>query len=166
MASTRNVCLIGQIRNRFLSPYSSLQFAVKEKQCYNTKGVVAVYPRQSSELFPRTARLLCPRRIVAGCLIPFSRRKFAQMIQLHHPDMKLSNGTVHIVPTDLRTMIHTNPRVHTVWEDITPLARNEWICWIEDAKKPETRARRIAVAKSKMLAGARRPCCWAGCPHR
>ena len=48
-------------------------------------------------------------------------------------------------------------------EDITPLARNEWICWIIDAKKPETRTRRINIMLDKFFKGERRPCCWAGC---
>lgn len=80
--------------------------------------------------------------------------------------MKFSQGVVHKIPSDLSAMISTSPKVCEVWEDITPLARNEWICWIEDAKKPETRKRRIKVAKSKMIAGKHRPCCWSGCPHR
>jgi uncharacterized protein YdeI (YjbR/CyaY-like superfamily) len=63
-------------------------------------------------------------------------------------------------------MIEATPKVRALWEDITPLARNEWICWIEEAKKQETREKRIKVGKSKMLSGMRRPCCWAGCPHR
>lgn len=75
-------------------------------------------------------------------------------------------GAVHRVPNDLLGAIRLALRAFAVWEDITPLARNEWICWIESAKKAETRARRIKVAQDKMKKGMRRPCCWAGCPHR
>jgi uncharacterized protein YdeI (YjbR/CyaY-like superfamily) len=56
--------------------------------------------------------------------------------------------------------------VLTAWEDITPLARNEWICWIESAKKAETRSRRIEWGCSSLKDGKRRPCCWPGCAHR
>jgi uncharacterized protein YdeI (YjbR/CyaY-like superfamily) len=80
--------------------------------------------------------------------------------------MKISHGVVHKTPDDLRTALMGSRAMHTAWEDITPLARNEFICWILDAKKPETRARRIAIAKDKLLHGERRPCCWAGCTHR
>lgn len=79
---------------------------------------------------------------------------------------KLPDGTVHKLPKDLRAMIEATPKVRALWEDITPLARNEWICWVEEAKKQETRERRITVGRSKMLGGMRRPCCWAGCTHR
>lgn len=79
---------------------------------------------------------------------------------------KISNGVVHNVPEDLQKMILSESSVLALWEDITPLARNEWICWVEDAKKAETRARRIEVGRSKMLDGKRRPCCWPGCKHR
>ena len=78
----------------------------------------------------------------------------------------IPGGTVHRMPADVKKMILSTPKVLALWEDITPLARNEWICWIEDAKQAETRVRRIKVGKSKMLSGMRRPCCWAGCMHR
>lgn len=74
--------------------------------------------------------------------------------------------TLHKMPTDLRQAIEMDPVARAVWSDITPLARNEWICWVTSAKKIETRGRRIEVGLDKMRRGMRRPCCWAGCPHR
>jgi hypothetical protein len=53
-----------------------------------------------------------------------------------------------------------------VWEDITPLARNEWICWVISVKKPETRREHIVRACAELKEGIRRPCCWIGCIHR
>jgi uncharacterized protein YdeI (YjbR/CyaY-like superfamily) len=73
---------------------------------------------------------------------------------------------VHRIPADFRKAINSESKVKEVWADITPLARNEWICWITSSKKSETRKRRIAVGLDKMCKGERRPCCWAGCPHR
>lgn len=78
----------------------------------------------------------------------------------------LQGGTVHELPPDLRVALMTKPALTAVWQDITPLARNEFICWILDAKKPETRAKRILVARDKLSRGERRPCCWIGCIHR
>ena len=52
------------------------------------------------------------------------------------------------------------------WLSITPLARNEWICWVESAKKTETRLKRIDWGRENLSDGKRRPCCWPGCPHR
>lgn len=63
-------------------------------------------------------------------------------------------------------MLAASPQAQAVWQDITSLARNEWVCWVTSAKKAETRARRIEVADSKLKSGMRRPCCFAGCPHR
>jgi uncharacterized protein YdeI (YjbR/CyaY-like superfamily) len=79
---------------------------------------------------------------------------------------KVSSGTAHKLPADLKTAIITSPKVYTLWEDITPLARNEWICWVTSGKLAETRGIRIEKAISKMSGGMRRPCCWAGCIHR
>ncbi|MDQ6877330.1 MAG: YdeI/OmpD-associated family protein, partial [Candidatus Dormibacteraeota bacterium] len=42
----------------------------------------------------------------------------------------ISGGVVHRVPVDLRRVLVANPKVLTAWEDLTPLARNEWICWV------------------------------------
>lgn len=79
--------------------------------------------------------------------------------------MKLSSGTTHALPTDMRNTIIAD-KIHEYWQNITPLARNEWICWITSAKKSETRAGRIVRMVENLQKGKRRPCCWAGCPHR
>lgn len=79
---------------------------------------------------------------------------------------EISNGTVHKVPPDLAKIITSDKTIQAVWEDITPLARNEWICWVTSGKKLETRSIRIKKAMSKLKGGMRRPCCWAGCIHR
>jgi len=79
---------------------------------------------------------------------------------------EIAGGVVHKLPMDLRKAIIQTPSAQAVWDDITPLARNEWICWVISGKKAETRNIRIEKALSKMKGGMRRPCCWAGCPHR
>ena len=79
---------------------------------------------------------------------------------------ELAIGTVHKLPKDLRNALISTPSAKSVWEDITPLARNEWICWVISGKKSETRNIRIDNALSKLKGGMRRPCCWAGCAHR
>lgn len=79
---------------------------------------------------------------------------------------KVSNGVVHNVPPKLKTGLEADAKSLLSCEDSTPLARNEFICWIEDAKKPETRANCIKRTDTEIAEGKRRPCCWAGCPHR
>lgn len=79
---------------------------------------------------------------------------------------KIASGTVHTVPEDLRKILISDLAVRITWKNITPLARNEWICWIESAKKPETRNRRIERMRTDLINGKHRPCCWAGCIHR
>jgi hypothetical protein len=78
----------------------------------------------------------------------------------------IAGGTVHPLPKDLKEAIASNKAVASLWQDITPLARNEWICWVTSGKKAETRGARIQKAVSKMKGGMRRPCCWIGCIHR
>ncbi len=79
---------------------------------------------------------------------------------------RIFSGTVHKLPADLKKAIESDSKVKDLWEDITPLARNEWICWVTSVKLEETRIRRIEVGLDKMRKGMRRPCCWAGCRHR
>jgi uncharacterized protein YdeI (YjbR/CyaY-like superfamily) len=79
---------------------------------------------------------------------------------------KIADGVVHKLPEDLRKVLAADKEALATWEDITPLARNEYICWVESAKKDETRSKRIDWARENLVAGKRRPCCWPGCPHR
>jgi len=71
-------------------------------------------------------------------------------------------GVVHELPADLRKALVANPVALAAWNDITPLARNEFICWVEDAKQQMTRERRIRRTKEELEEGKRRPCCWPG----
>lgn len=79
---------------------------------------------------------------------------------------KLAGGVVHELPADLRTALIENPAALALWQDITPLGRNEFICWVEDAKQQATRERRIRRTQEELEEGKRRPCCWPGCKHR
>ncbi len=78
----------------------------------------------------------------------------------------ISGGVVHQLPKDLRVALLASPDALREWEDITPLARNEWICWTISVKKAETRAAHVKRVPEELISGKRRPCCWAGCPHR
>ena len=77
-----------------------------------------------------------------------------------------ASGTVHEVPDDLREALVENGALCEIWNNLTPLARNEWICWVTHVKKPETRAKHIVRLCEDLQSGKRRPCCWPGCPHR
>ncbi|MEZ6256025.1 MAG: YdeI/OmpD-associated family protein [Patescibacteria group bacterium] len=79
---------------------------------------------------------------------------------------KVASGVVHKVPTDLREMLVADIKVLDAWQNITPLARNEWLCWVESAKKSETREKRIKRVANDLLNGKKRHCCWPGCTHR
>lgn len=79
---------------------------------------------------------------------------------------QISEGTAHKMPADLKKALLSDKKVLALWEDITPLARNEFICWVENAKQFDTRNRRIKRTTEELLEGKRRPCCWIGCVHR
>lgn len=89
-----------------------------------------------------------------------------QKTQIFTISTSAGKGAVHTVPADLRKTLTTSKAVGVAWNDITPLARNEWICWIISAKKSQTRDSRIRRTVDMLNNGKRRPCCWAGCPHR
>lgn len=79
---------------------------------------------------------------------------------------RVPGGVVHKLPSDLRQALVANSSALEAWNDITPLARNEFICWVEDAKQLGTRQRRIRRTQEELQEGKRRPCCWPGCKHR
>lgn len=76
------------------------------------------------------------------------------------------HGTVHEAGEDFRTAMRADAKVLALWNALTPLGRNEFLCWVEDAKRPVTRQRRIERTREELLEGKKRPCCWAGCIHR
>lgn len=82
------------------------------------------------------------------------------------PETKSKTGPLHRVPQDLRAFLDANPRVAKLWDTLTPLARNEWICYVTIVKKAETRADHIRRLGEDLQSGSRRPCCWPGCSHR
>lgn len=75
-------------------------------------------------------------------------------------------GVVHELPADLKKEISSKPKALEVWKSITPLARNEWICWTITVKQQKTRDEHVKRAVNELAEGKRRPCCWAGCLHR
>ena len=75
-------------------------------------------------------------------------------------------GVVHEAGPDLRSALRSNSQVFELWTGLTPLGRNEFICWVDDAKQTKTRERRIQRTSEELLEGKKRPCCWAGCIHR
>ncbi len=73
---------------------------------------------------------------------------------------------MHRVPVDLTRTLRSHKKVSEVWETLTPLTKNEWICWVTFFKKKETREEHLKRLLEDLLRGKRRPCCWPGCPHR
>ena len=78
----------------------------------------------------------------------------------------ISGGVVHEVSADLRQALLSDAQALELWEGLTPLARNEWICWVTFVKKEETRKDHVKRVVSELKEGMRRPCCWIGCVHR
>jgi hypothetical protein len=64
------------------------------------------------------------------------------------------------VPGDLKDALRTSPKAEALWNDITPMARWDWIRWIRAVKSAETRQKHIEVAMDKLNKGMRRPCCF------
>lgn len=81
-------------------------------------------------------------------------------------EKKLSGGTVHTMPSDVRRALTSSKAVRAAWETLTPLARNEWLCWVISVKKAETRKEHVERMITELKEGVRRPCCWIGCIHR
>lgn len=68
------------------------------------------------------------------------------------------------VPADLRKALAAAPAAKAQWSDLTAIARRDFISWIDAAKQPETRRRRIERACDMLATGKRRPCCFSIVP--
>lgn len=79
---------------------------------------------------------------------------------------QVSGGVAHKIPGDLQDALTSDKSALAKWEGLTPLARNEWICWVSFVKKEETRKEHIKRTIGEIKEGIRRPCCWIGCIHR
>jgi len=82
------------------------------------------------------------------------------------PIKTIAQGVVHDVPADLHKALISDKPALEQWEDLTPLARNEWICWTITVKQEKTRREHVMRTVSELKQGKRRPCCWIGCIHR
>ncbi len=78
----------------------------------------------------------------------------------------ISGGVVHRLPADLHEALASDSKAMKLWESLTPLARNEWICWVTFVKQDKTRKEHIQRTTRELKEGMRRPCCWLGCIHR
>lgn len=78
----------------------------------------------------------------------------------------IAGGTAHKLPADLKKALAVSPKALAAWADISPLARNEWICWTISVKQDATRKDHVKRVVSELIEGMRRPCCWPGCMHR
>ena len=72
----------------------------------------------------------------------------------------------HQLTPELKAMLDGDASLSAKWEALSPLARNEWICWTLSAKQEATREKRRERLHEEILDGKKRPCCWPGCPHR
>ncbi len=82
---------------------------------------------------------------------------------MSHPE--IASGVVHEIPDDLSEVLLSKHDVLLKWNSLTPLARNEWICWLISVKREDTRKKHLLRLCDDLRKGKRRPCCWAGCPH-
>ncbi len=80
--------------------------------------------------------------------------------------MKLKEGVIHTIPEDLKIVLESSSELGERWNALTPLARNEWICWVTIVKQQKTRDEHLHRLQIELLEGKKRPCCWPGCPHR
>ncbi len=78
----------------------------------------------------------------------------------------IATGVVHSVPSDMKKALTSDKVALALWNGLTPLSRNEWICWTVSVKKAETRLDHVKRVTKQLKEGKRRPCCWIGCIHR
>lgn len=79
---------------------------------------------------------------------------------------EITAGILHEVPEDIEKALLSEVELIDRWNALTPIQRNEWICWVTIVKKAETRVHHIHRMIEELGEGKKQPCCWPGCPHR
>lgn len=79
---------------------------------------------------------------------------------------KCLDGILHTLPSDMKKALSRDADMAVKWNALTPIQRNEWICWVTLVKRSATRVAHIERMLGEMKEGKRQPCCWPGCPHR
>jgi hypothetical protein len=97
---------------------------------------------------------------------PSARAKRALLSGGDRRITQVAAGVMHEVPADLHEVLISDADLLAKWNGLTPIQRNEWICWVTIVKKPETRVAHVGQMCAKLREGGRHPCCWPGCPHR
>lgn len=92
--------------------------------------------------------------------------RILRTLKMENKNTEIFQGVVHEIPEDMCNRILSDETLLSKWNSLTPLARNEWICWVTAVKRAETREQHIDRLHSDLLNGKRRPCCWPGCKHR
>jgi uncharacterized protein YdeI (YjbR/CyaY-like superfamily) len=82
------------------------------------------------------------------------------------PTQKADPTFLHTIPKDMNAVLRSDPKLKEKWQKLTPLMKNEWICWVTVFKKAETRENHLRRWYEEVVDGQKRPCCWQGCPHR
>lgn len=73
---------------------------------------------------------------------------------------------MHEMTPDIQVVLDKHDDIAKIWNGLTPLSRNEWICWVTIVKKESTRQEHLKRMVEDLRSGEKRPCCWPGCPHR
>jgi Bacteriocin-protection, YdeI or OmpD-Associated len=95
-----------------------------------------------------------------GCLYKF------WLIHLHFMNkITIEKGTIHELPDDMQEILRTHPDILDIWNNLTPLGRNERICRVTIVKKQVTRENHLERLCIDLKRWKRRPCCWPWCPH-
>ncbi len=81
-------------------------------------------------------------------------------------NLVIEQGILHELPTDMEKALLADTNILERWNKLTPIQRNEWICWTTIVKKEETRINHIQRMVEDLENGKKQPCCWQGCPHR
>ncbi len=145
-----------------------VQFAVNKKH-------IAFYPttKAVAQFSPELDNYHISKRAVHFPLnkpLPLELiKKMAMFSLLGEPDnaaAKIEPGVLHPIPDDMADAISKQAALVELWNGLTPIQRNEWICWVTIVKKPTTRQAHLLQMVEQLLGGIRNPCCWPGCPHR
>ncbi len=80
--------------------------------------------------------------------------------------LTIEPSALHELTVDMESVLTKDKTLLNKWNGLTPIQRNEWICWVTIPKKQETKDDHLNRFGIEIIEGQKSPCCWPGCPHR
>ena len=119
-----------------------------DERCY----AVRFTPREPGSVWSESNVARVERMITEGRMTPAGQALVDEARRRGTWD-EAASGRLEVTPPDLEAALAAEPAAAARWRAWAPTHRRQYIHWVLDAKRPDTRARRVAETVRRAAAG-------------